>query len=105
MSNNHTSLGDIFNEIVNVSPPLTYTSRVRIEFIGKAKVSAIRAVRSVTGLSLKSAKDVIEWPGGFAVSSFAYASIVEKYLEETSGINTHGSDWREISERPDAIEL
>jgi hypothetical protein len=100
------TLGEIFEEARRTPPQMTYTSRVRVEYIGKYRISALRAVRSCTGLSLKSAKEAIEWPGGFEVSGIVYAAIVEAYLSHpTTSLGGHGSDWREIKERPAPIVL
>jgi hypothetical protein len=99
------TLGEIFEEARRTPPQMTYTSRVRVEYIGKYRISALRAVRHCTGLSLKSAKEAIEWPGGFEVSGFVYAAIVEAYLSDAMSLGGHGSDWREIKERPAPIVL
>lgn len=101
------SLGEIFNRVNSTPPAMTYEDygRIRIEFIGSKKIAAIRALRIVTGLDVRSAKNAIEWPGGFVVSPFIYAAIVEKYLADSMCEGGHGSDWREISERPEPITL
>lgn len=99
------TLSEIFENECRKLPQMTYVSRVRIEYVGDYRISAIRAIRKVTGLSLKSAKDVIEWSGGFEISAFAYAAIVEEYLTDAMHMGAHGKDWREINERPEPIKL
>lgn len=98
-------LSKIFEEERHKPPQMTYTNRVQVEYIGKYRIDALKALRRVTGLSLKSAKEAIEWPGGFEVSGFVYAAIVETYLSDAMSLGGHGSDWREIKERPAPISL
>lgn len=99
------TLSEIIEEERRKPPQMTYTNRVRVEYVGKFRISALRAVRHVTGLSLKSAKQAIEWSGGIEVSGFVYAAIVEAYLSDAMSLGGHGSDWREIKERPAPICL
>ena len=105
----HT-LGDIlgavlYNNCGNV-PEMTYTPNagIRIEYVGRNKISAIKAVRNVYGLTLKAAKDVIEWPGGW-VTTDAVMKLLQK---EYSSSNYHEhvpENWQVVKIRPEPINL
>lgn len=51
-----------------IVPQMTYSdNNVRARYDGNLKISAIKTVRSVFGLDLRAAKDLVEWPGGFTI--------------------------------------
>lgn len=105
------TLGDILGEALYGPkvPRMTYLSgnvstQVRIEFIGRNKIQAIRAVRDIFGLSLRAAKDLIEWPGGFVVSPRLFQIIKNEYMNNPPP-GAEVLDWREIKTRPEPIYM
>lgn len=98
----HMSLGDILQADLRQPPSMEYQDRKRYHYVGTAKVSAVKALRRLTGLTLKSAKDAVEWEGGIMLTNSQIIVLQRLYAEE---LNTSRSDWQEIIERPAAITL
>jgi hypothetical protein len=48
-------------------------------YVGTDKISAIKAVRMVLGVTLKEAKDLVEWQGGFAAPNYLWNCIQHEY--------------------------
>lgn len=98
---NHT-LADIFEAEVNKPPVMEYLAKIRIEYIGTDKIGAIRALRQHTGLTLKSAKDAITWPGGIVMVEALFENVLHHY---TSSTGRSRDDWRKMLPPPDPVEL
>ena len=106
MSNGST-LGDILSEALaesqNYAPKMEYQHCIRVIYTGNSKIAAVKALRSVTGLTLKSAKDAIEWAGGIEMPRSVFMAIRREHAQMTD-IETYQA-WEEIVERPEPIKL
>lgn len=50
-------------------PVMTYSDpTVHVQYTGTYKIAAIKTLRSIFGLELRAAKDLVEWRGGFIVN-------------------------------------
>ena len=84
---------------------LTYdTKKIKIVYTGSRKISAITTIRDIYGLGLKSAKDVVEYEGGFLVTT-TMLDIIRNLYESKAGITDfNNNDWRVIPETLPPIE-
>ena len=62
-------------------------------YVGRRKIDAIKAVRNTFGLTLKSAKDIVEWPGGFVVKGSQYRVVRKIYLDGSFPQELSEKDW------------
>lgn len=70
--------------------PQMYTSRDSYKtyrYCGTHKINAIKAVRHVTGIGLKEAKQLVEHPGGFRINQEVMNHIIRKYSPVRDGDN------------------
>jgi hypothetical protein len=95
------TLASIFAEAVNTPPKMEYQHKHRIRYIGSNKISAIKSLSRVTGLTLKSAKEAVEWSGGFMIPQPVLILVQRDYESETGFIH----HWVEITPMPEPIEL
>jgi hypothetical protein len=96
------NLGEILQAALRQPPRMEYQDRKRYHYVGTAKISAIKALRRLTGLTLKSAKNAVEWEGGIMLTNSQIMVLQRLYVEE---VTASQSDWQEIIERPAAITL
>lgn len=64
-----------------------------LTYHGDRKISALRAVRTVAGLTLKEAKEAIDNPQGFVVMLDAASAILDNYYNGPNGLLKTMLDW------------
>ena len=99
----HETLADTWNAETRRPPVMEYQSKVRVQYVGGYTISAIKALRNVTGLSLKSAKCTIEWEGGFLICISVLNTLRNLYEQELKNMGQADYDhWKIMC---DPIEL
>ena len=81
------TLGDILRDALNEEKPRMALAQQSAQIwalnsvVGERRIGAIRALREVTSIGLKDAKDAIESVDGFMIPPYIGKIIVDKYGE------------------------
>ena len=79
------SLGDILRNALNEEKPRIALAAQSVQIwalnnvVGERRIPAIRALREVTGIGLKDAKDAVESADGFMIPPYIGKILTEKY--------------------------
>ena len=83
------------------------TKTVKVVYKGVNKIFAVKTIREIYGLTLKSAKDIVEYEGGFLVTT-TMLDIIRNLYESKIGNFTNtdfnNNDWHVIPETLPPIE-
>ena len=83
------------------------TKKIKVVYKGVNKIFAVKTICNIYGLTLKSAKDIVEYEGGFLVTT-TMLDIIRNLYESKIGNFTNtdfnNNDWHVIPETLPAIE-
>lgn len=97
------SLSDIFQNVVSTPPQMEYSKKIRVRYAGTEVIPAIKTLRYMFGLTLKSAKQTIEWEGGFMLPEAVMGLLFRLYTETARNADPR-KDWVVVRDLP-PIEL
>ena len=93
------------DDLYATAPKPSYSRQIRVRYRGERKIAAIKALRAVFGLDLKSAKDIVEWWGGFLTTPEMLAQVIREYTDNAFHSGGSITDWETITPLPDPVQL
>ena len=90
----------------NVRPTMSYAGQyiVRIQYVGLNKIGAIKVIRDAYGLTLKAAKELVEWPGGWLTTKEVLSLLKTLYMSYGNSEYCE-ENWLIMIERPEPVNM